>query len=190
LVVTQSVTLGLEVTDTNGCVGSVFLPTLFFNPLPNPSISVVGNDLTVNPTFSSYQWLLNGSALAGATMQNWTANNTGVYSVTVTDSAGCTATSDTTFLFVSLSPKAGASELVVAPNPFRDQVRFETEISVSGTMEVFILDATGRILKSERLEVVPGRLRQSMNLSELPTGVYFLRLESNEGNGVARIVKQ
>lgn len=189
ITLTQSASTGVEVTDANGCTNGVFA-NILFNPLPNPSISVAGNALTVNPVFSSYQWLLNGNTLAGGTTQTWNANNTGTYSVTVTDVNGCTATSDTTFLFVALQPKAAQTELVVAPNPFQDQVKFETEISVSGNLEVTVINATGRICKREILEVVPGRLRHTMDLATLPAGIYFLRLESEESQGVARMIKR
>src|SRR5690606_10537839 len=61
---------------------------------PNPTINLVGENLTTS-TFSSYQWNFNGSPILGATSQTVdpTSTGNGQYTVTVTNSNGCEATS-------------------------------------------------------------------------------------------------
>lgn len=49
--------------------------------------------LTCLQTYSSYQWNLNNNPINGANGPSWTAVANGAYTVTVTDSLGCTATS-------------------------------------------------------------------------------------------------
>jgi len=70
--------------------------------------------LTANPsggsgTFVSYQWLLNNSPIGGATASTYTATAGGSYSVTVTDSLGCSGTSAPTTVTVNAPPPAAIS---------------------------------------------------------------------------------
>jgi gliding motility-associated-like protein len=109
--VTQNITVGagtywLTANDPNGCNVSDTISILEF---PNPTVSISGNTtvcegnetiLEANSGFVAYQWS-NGS--------NEAITNVGVgtYSVTVTDSLGCQATSEITV--ISSSPSAGIS---------------------------------------------------------------------------------
>ncbi|WP_170916619.1 T9SS type A sorting domain-containing protein [Dyadobacter psychrophilus] len=60
-----------------------------------------GQTATLSATVSggsgtyTYQWLSNGTAVAGATTKTYSANKAGTYSVKVADTKGCSAVSDT-----------------------------------------------------------------------------------------------
>jgi gliding motility-associated-like protein len=56
---------------------------------------------------SSYKWLLNSVAISGATASNYTATQTGIYSVVVTNSTGCTDTSRIVTVSLYPQPVAG-----------------------------------------------------------------------------------
>lgn len=108
---TQSANVGagtywLTANDSNGCFTS---DTISIFELPNPLVSIsgntsvcVGNETTLeaNSGFASYQWS-NGSNEATANL------GVGTYSLTVTDSLGCQATSEITV--ISSSPTSGIS---------------------------------------------------------------------------------
>lgn len=109
--VTQNITVGagtywLTANDSNGCNVSDTISILEF---PNPTVSISGNTtvcegnettLQANSGFDAYQWS-NGSSAQAAFL------GVGTYSVTVTDSFGCQATSEITV--ISSSPSAGIS---------------------------------------------------------------------------------
>ncbi len=59
------------------------------NPCPSPSVS-----LSVPGNYSSYQWNLDGVPIDGATSSTYEATVSGSYTVSVTDSEGCSGTSD------------------------------------------------------------------------------------------------
>ena len=54
------------------------------------------------PPFFTYQWMLNGTAIGGATAETYVAMQAGDYSVMVTSAVGCEAVSDT--LTVTVNP--------------------------------------------------------------------------------------
>lgn len=68
---------------------------------PTQVVSTVSNNIGV----STYQWYFNSSAIAGATTSAYSATNAGVYSIKVTSTNGCTATSNS----LDLEPMGGAS---------------------------------------------------------------------------------
>ena len=88
-----------------GCVGAPFTYNVTVTPLPT-TISATGSTTfcdggsvtliaPVAPLQMSYtyQWNLNGTPITGATSISYIANASGSYTVTVTNNAGCSATS-------------------------------------------------------------------------------------------------
>jgi PKD repeat protein len=98
LIVTKNGCYTLEVTDTNGCTNNnTFCATV--NPLPYLCSFYEGCFDTCAPYTilgpvggATYQWVLNGNILPGDTSQNLTTSVSGLYSVIVTNSYGCTDT--------------------------------------------------------------------------------------------------
>lgn len=98
LLVTVNGCYQFKVTDTFGCVNQTsFCATV--NPLPELCPFYVGCFDTCSPftilgppNGATYQWLLNGGIIAGATQQNYTANLSGAYQVIVSNVYGCTDT--------------------------------------------------------------------------------------------------
>ena len=74
-----------------GAVWSTLVP--FNQTAATPVVFPNGLLLTSTITAVAYQWNLNGNPIPGANSISWTAQANGSYTVTITDSAGCTATS-------------------------------------------------------------------------------------------------
>jgi hypothetical protein len=123
------------VTNASGCSRTSAVKTVVVNTPPVATISpsqhqtaCSGQPVTFQANTGSglsYQWLLSGSNIAGATGSSYIATAAGVYSVIVTNTAGCFTTSDT----VGLSYNAcGAS--IVSINPYPNICRGDV-VSVS-----------------------------------------------------------
>ncbi|HEX9459664.1 MAG TPA: hypothetical protein VGA84_10995, partial [Thermoanaerobaculia bacterium] len=121
LVVTTSGSYSVTVTNAAGCSATSSQTSVTVNSAVNVTISgpttfcAPGSvTLTANPsggsgTFASFQWLLNGSPIGGATASTFSASAGGSYSVTVTDSNGCTGTSAPTTVTANAPPPATIS---------------------------------------------------------------------------------
>lgn len=99
ILVTENGCYGVQATDTFGCSSNAtFCVTV--NPLPELCTFYEGCFDTCAPytiigpygVGYTYQWLLNGNIISGATMQTYTTSVSGAYSVIVNNSFGCTDT--------------------------------------------------------------------------------------------------
>ncbi|MDP4236797.1 MAG: hypothetical protein Q8919_10145, partial [Bacteroidota bacterium] len=83
------------VTNSGGCSGSSSTISVTVFPLPSkPIITQVNDTLFCTTLATSYQWLLNGQAIPGATSNRITISSNGSYAVSITDSNGCSSISD------------------------------------------------------------------------------------------------
>lgn len=151
-------TYTLIVTDANGCTGSDQV-TVAENDLPQPQIIgdsgfCVGETaaISVADNYQAYLWS------TGQTIPSIEVNTQGTYTVTVTDSNGCT-NSDTFVVLANASPIPeiqgdtffcnGEETFIFAQNIFVDYIwsdgtiTFGANISESGTYTVTVTDSNG-----------------------------------------------
>ena len=107
-------------TASNGCTGTDQM-TITVNPTPtvsiinnNPVVICQGQVYTLNSQVTNgmtYQWKRNGINISGATGPNYsTTNNSGAYTLTVTSSNGCIATSGAVTINITPSPTIAAGQ--------------------------------------------------------------------------------
>jgi Leucine-rich repeat (LRR) protein len=98
--VTQTGSYTVRTTSAQGCSDTSDPVTLRFDPLPTISLSgssTVCQGQAVQMTASqgnAYQWFRNGIIIQGATQRNFFASEAGNYTVAVTVTNGCSATSE------------------------------------------------------------------------------------------------
>ena len=98
------------------------------------------------------------------------------------DHNGATSTQEVTFC-------EGVEEFFVPnvtiyPNPTNDKVYIETEAEIE---EVVVYDVYGRIQNLRNSETQ--KLRNSVDVADLNSGIYFVKVKTENGNVVKRIVK-
>jgi len=154
---------------TQGVCSATAAPVnLVVNPLPTPTITDNGTQFETG-TFASYQWNLNGAAISGATNQSYIPTQGGSYTVTVTNSNGCTATSVPYNYNVGVPNVPAQTAVAVYPNPANDQVH----ISASFEVNVTITDLQGKTLIQQNKAT-------NIDLKNLPAGVYLMQIRNAE----------
>lgn len=159
----------------------------YMDQLQGPPV-VAQNDNTLSAGgYLSYQWLLDGEPVAGATDSIFTPSVSGNYSVLVSMSCGCQSTSKEVFVAVSdVVGPAPEFEISVFPNPATGWVTLNLPTHGTELFQMQIFDVNGRLLSSFEIQ---GGSPARLDLSAFSRGSYFLKVFNEKGTGVARLVK-
>jgi len=89
----------------------------------------------------------------------------------------------------ALSPIPAEYSFSVYPNPFNPITTLEFALPRAGHVEISLYDLTGRLVETLMNKELPeGVHRISLDGSELPAGMYFVRMSSREFAGIKKIV--
>ncbi len=168
--------------------------TSFVTIKPLPEVEVTRNsetgELSSSVEAESYQWLMNGNPISGATSKTYEPTESGDFSVKVTV-AGCEATSAAlNVIIASLLGDLETRNLKVYPNPARESLFIEFENDEFGAGMISIIDKKGVKLISQKVNKTARSASFNLDLSDLPSGNYILELVLNEGRLTKRIVKR
>lgn len=154
--------------------GTTFITQVPFNQSAATPVIIPNGNVLTSTLAVTYQWNLNGNAIPNATGQSWTAVQNGTYTVTVTDSLGCFATSGPYFItgvgISELNDGYNLSYYCENGNLFIQCIRGEMPDWIS------LLDMGGRTLihtqsMGSQLVTIP--------VSNFSSGIYLLQFESN-----------
>ena len=175
-VITHSGDDSIGVVAIKSCNTDTTWLSVHVHPAPVPVITLSGVTFTTTIPFASYQWYVNGTLIPGANAQSHIATIDGTYYVTVTDTNGCTASSDTLHVLNTAvqTYTADSKTANVWPNPATDKVTVSYNNISNGA--IMITDITGRILVDQPLG--PQQTIQQVSLSSFTAGVYLYRVMS------------
>ena len=161
-------TVNLEVTSVDG--------VLLITP---PSVSNTGEEVTFSATsgFSSYNWS------TGATTESITVSNFGTYSVTATDANGCTQEAVAQLLNATGMEDLGSMDISfnIYPNPNTGTFNISYEIDHNQILDIEIINTQGKQIFSTTLQGVKGSNLQTLNLSNIASGVYMVNILTGQG---------
>ena len=193
IVVKTAGSYSVLVTGSNSCTATSSATSISINPVP-PTPTITQNTTTLMSSSSTgNQWYLNGSVITGATSQFYTATQAGLYSVKVTNSFGCSATSTSTSVTITgvVNAESLSGSINVFPNPNNGMITLETisleikKVIVMNTLGEIILQTTD-IHHSDS----NGILVNSIDLTGQSSGIYFLNIETVSGFVNKKIIIQ
>jgi ELWxxDGT repeat protein len=148
------------------------------------STTIVGTTITANESGAAYQWVdcSNGNMpILGETSQTYTPIITGNYACIVNNGSCETQTSCET---ISLGlNEQNLSQLTVYPNPV--QTELFIVLKNEQISQINIMDLSGKIVES-----ISNMTSNSIDVSNLETGVYILAVYSHNGVANTRFIKQ
>ena len=155
-----------------------------------PTIEQQGNTLLVPDGYASYQWLLDGQPIDGATGPSYEATTDGLYTVEVTETNGCMLTTpELSVMVVGTALPEGFTALRVAPNPFAEVLTLEARLLRPTRVHLRLYDAAGRVHYRQRYRWT-GAVRQPIELPALSAGVYWLEVRANGSRTARRVVRR
>jgi len=133
-----------------------------------------------------YLW---DDALAQTTSTAIDLNND-LYSVTVTDNNGCTATDTITVkLYIGINNVNSYLTASIYPNPAKDVLNISINTSNSVNVEFVIYDAIGQVVYKNKVSTVNGNNLFNVDLSNEADGIYFIKFNNTVNNQLIRFVK-
>lgn len=178
-------TFSVTVTDIFGCSATSLPVAITILPFPSAVITQNGDTFCTSTTGVTYQWYLNGNPVNGATQACHVVTAPGNYYVVVTDSNGCTGTSN---MLVGMEVFPGLSSLSVSPNPSTGYFILNGNATERILAQLSIMDLSGKkILNIPDLEL-SGSFRYPLDISQFSAGIYSLRIVSQFGTLVKELI--
>lgn len=141
------------------------------NPAPaQPTITTNGSDLQ-STSATTYQWYYNGDLIVGATSQNYTPTQSGIYVVRITDANGCVYRYSPGYMY-SISTGIHENEtknISIYPNPTTGIVDLDFNYQKFNTVKVDVYDMYGKVVMSSKDN-------WRLDLTQLSNGVYTLAI--------------
>ncbi len=172
----------LTVTDNNGCTAESNHVSITAFPSPPVSISQSGDTLRVyNET--NVQWYLNNNPIPNATQNIYIAHTFGNYTVSVTDTNGCTSFSLPTRI-TGIQDISEYENISIYPNPLSAG---KWQLSVDNNLigaQIEILDDNGRIVYKSEIKTTHSEIA-----TQFENGIYLLRITTGARTAVRKLVK-
>ena len=174
-------------TDINGCATSSMISVDFYEATI-PEITLL-NDTLYASTASTYQWYLDFTPIENATNSFFNPDVDGIYTVITTDANGCTGHSEPFDFITTYVQDLAIENLVIHPNPIIEYVdiQFVTSVLLSN-LKIGITDVKGVLIMEQFYGDTNNIFQERLDLSEIPAGVYFLNIISDEGSFIEKIV--
>jgi len=179
---TTTTTYTVTGTDGNGCQNTDAV-VVTVNALPTATATDNGDATITASAGTTYQWIDcgTGNPVAGATAQTFAPVANGSYAVVVENASGCSDTSSCVLIdYIGIEETASVN-ISVFPNPTHNEV---TVVMSASAATIEVVDAQGKLLQVT--QVISGG---KVDLSAYETGVYFLRIKTENGSVLERIVK-
>ncbi len=197
--VTESGKYQVSYTSEEGCTNlSDFQTVLIKSVPPIPIFSNENNllqltDLSLLNDNRSVQWYLNDVAIPDATEPTWCATTSGNYTLEISDMlTACTnsfaadITHDADIVNCNLTnvQELQLDGLNIYPNPSRDVLFVELDLNGQAEIQLSLYDMVGRKWLTQ-----VAQNKQTLDISELPSGLYWLELRSERAVLTRKIMK-
>lgn len=174
----DSLTTSPRITRQQNCIA---------NPVPTISNN---NGILQSSAGIAYQWYSNSNLIPGATSQQYSPVITGNYSVEVSYSNGCMATSlPFPITIVGSKDEVHSNEFELYPNPAEKQITIFTGKVFHVNVKISIINKLGQIVKEFTENASPENFIKVIDIADLSSGIYFVILESDNFYNSAYFIK-
>ena len=150
--------------------------------LGKDTLLAVGKSIVLNAGNNQQSYLWSN----GATTPTILVNSPGTYAVTVTNAAGCKSYDTIVVKIVSSSFDLNdLGNISVIPNPVTDILQVNSKLAIS---EMTLIDVQGKVKFKVEL-TTEDTYAPFLNIDQLPSGIYFLRVRGADFEKTLKIVK-
>jgi hypothetical protein len=163
------------------------------NPM-KPILTRTGDVLSAKSSdnVESWMWTADGRVVPNATSSSYTVTKPGKYAAIATRT-GCSSTSeeiDILFTGVDEDVVAGASLFSVYPNPTSGRVNLSTGLALTGNVQITVTNAVGVSMLVASDVATGAGFSTTLDLTNLPAGMYNVAINNGGERWVVRLVRQ
>jgi len=145
------------------------------------------NDTSINAT--NYQWLFSDGQSSNINSPIMTfTQDTVVATLITTNNCFTDTVTDTIVTNVGVKILTN-NDIKVFPNPVKDKLNIKFN-KVLGDVYIYITDINSKIIYSNKIETDNANVSLSINLTNFDAGMYFLRITTNKGELIKKIIVQ
>lgn len=181
----STTTFFVSIVNSTGCESARVPVTVEVTPLADASITVEGNVLISNSDIGN-QWHLNGVAIPGATSKNFTATESGVYKLVVSN-GNCTTETEKEYSVTGDIEIAGSKGLLLYPNPSNGAVY--VEVATTNPVSVRITNQLGAQVAASELKQEGETRKGQLDITGHAAGLYLVIIKSGENTVTRKILK-
>ncbi len=191
----QSGPVTLEVTDDFGCQSHKEMDVTISQPNPAFVANQVANGLSwsfvpANQQAQSYAWDFGDGGTSTLSNPSHTYASGGTYTVqlAIVDSIGCTdaGTQNIQFVYVGSEDMASLNGEIY-PNPFTDRLDIALALPAKTKVELALHNELGQVLLAKTYPA--GTRTIALTTTDLPAGIYLLRVSIGDRTAVRKVVK-
>ncbi len=166
----------LQTIDSTSCSATNSV-TITVHQLPNPVIFLNWPLLSVGP-FETYQWSENGTDIVGANSSDYLPTEDGLYTVTVSDSNGCIATSEIVTYLLGLADRLEAATFLHSHyDAANHKIRLSIRAAEPSNAFIKVMDLQGRVLLKMKLKLEEGINEFEIDSGQFASGLYLLECQ-------------
>ena len=152
--------------------------TLDINQAYIPLITQKGDTL-ISSAIIGNQWLIDGALMDGKTNKYLIAEKSGEYNVVVTDSIGCSSSSESVLVVIDEVASVLASDFVCAvyPNPSNGFFQVSIDSDQNFLIKMKLVSVDGKTVLKQKSIHSPGKQMIQFGKNSLPTGTYTLQID-------------
>ncbi|MFN4253865.1 MAG: reprolysin-like metallopeptidase [Saprospiraceae bacterium] len=143
--------------------------------------------VTVASGTSPYQYSLNGGPAQSSNI--FPDLPKGTYTVWVIDANGCTSSQQYVLDYVGTVEPGAAWGVAVQPNPSTGLFQISVQNAPANALNFKVFDAAGRLVRSEFAGSTGTTFSQTLDLTDLPAGLYLLQISDGQSVGALRLAK-
>jgi uncharacterized repeat protein (TIGR01451 family) len=169
---------------TNALGSDSMTQSSYINVIQGPvGLNVIqsGDTLIAPAGYATYQWYFNNNPIVGATSEQYFATANGDYALSVTNANGCSAGLNISNFSVgvdALSLNGGG--MIVYPNPSSGSFEVRFTSSDQSIIQIEVIDKIGQLVVSKTISATIGQNTVSFDELDLSSGIYMIKLKTNE----------
>jgi hypothetical protein len=193
--ITQAGLYTAEVSDTFGCSRQTDTTEITVLPAPPAPVISVSGDTLQSSYADGHQWYRNDTLIQGATDPIYVTTTAGRYTVSYTDTNGCTSFSAATDYAPEKEPKTvhligrGKPGVQVYPNPAEDFFTVTGDNIPEKEVVISLFNLQGQLLLQASVPCAGNRFLYRLDLSDNPAGSYMLRVQAGSWQAAQKIRK-